>query len=325
MRATLYYQAHNNNGKSALRKLPPLNALRTFEAAARLSSFTGAAEELCVTHGAVSQQIRTLEGYFGRALFTRSHGKVFLNSAGSELLPVISDSLDRLEKITARLLPDRDTEILTVSSTISFASQWLIPRLPDFQQNHPDILVRLAPSRPFSTTLGDGVDVAIRWGVTPVDGVEMEKLIDVDTFAACSPSLIYGDKPLRVSQDLVNHPLVHDDDGQAWQTLLGELGVDYPDQSRGLFLADSGLALQVAVEGGGVIVAGSILAANDLAAGRLVIPFDCIIPHRKNYNFYYPKQSSDQRKIALFRSWIHEQAVKYQSCEIDYSRYIVAS
>ena len=151
MRPTLYYQEDNNNGKSALRKLPPLNALRTFEAAARLSSFTGAAEELCVTHGAVSQQIRTLEGYFGRALFIRSHGKVFLNSAGSELLPVISDSLDRLEKITARLLPDRDTEILTVSSTISFASQWLIPRLPDFQKNHPDILVRLAPSRPFST------------------------------------------------------------------------------------------------------------------------------------------------------------------------------
>lgn len=308
-----------------MRKLPPLNALRTFEAAARLSSFTGAAEELCVTHGAVSQQIRTLEGYFGRALFVRSHGKVSLNSAGSELLPIIGDSLDRIEKISGRLASDRDTEILTVGITTSFASRWLIPRLSDFQQAHPDILVRLAPSLSFPSNLGDGVDVALRWGITRADGIEMEKLIDVDTFAACSPSLIYGDRPLREPQDLMNHPLIHDDDGKAWQVLLAELAVDYPDQSRGLFYADSGLALQVAVEGGGVIVAGSILAANDLAAGRLVIPFDCIIHNSKDYNFYYPKKSSDQRKIALFRGWIHEQAASWQSRAIDYSSYIVGA
>ncbi|MDA9877392.1 LysR substrate-binding domain-containing protein [bacterium] len=213
-----------------MRKLPPLNALRTFEAAARLTSFTEAASELCVTHGAVSQQIRTLEDYFGRPLFTRSHGKVFLNNAGTELLPVITDSLDRIEKISARLVPDRDTEILTVSITTSFASHWLIPRLPDFQQNHPNIHVRLAPSHSFPANLGDGVDVAIRWGITTINGIEMEKLIDVDTFAACSPSLISGGRPLRQPQDLLNHSLIHDDDGQAWQALLAEVGVVYPEQ-----------------------------------------------------------------------------------------------
>jgi LysR family glycine cleavage system transcriptional activator len=306
-----------------VRKLPPLNALRTFEAAARLTSFTEAASELCVTHGAVSQQIRALEDYFGRPLFTRSHGKVFLNNAGTELLPVITDSLDRIERISARLASDRNSEILTVSITTSFASHWLIPRLPDFQQNHPDIHVHLAPSPAFPANLGDGVDVAIRWGITTVDGIEMEKLIDVDTFAACSPSLISGGRPLRQPQDLLNHSLIHDDDGQAWQALLAEVGVVYPEQSRGLFYADSGLALQVAVEGGGVIVAGSILAANDLAAGRLVIPFDCIIPHRKAYNFYYPKQSADQRKISLFRDWIHQQATIFTHKPLDYSGYMV--
>jgi LysR family glycine cleavage system transcriptional activator len=149
-----------------VRKLPPLNALRTFEAAARLTSFTEAASELCVTHGAVSQQIRALEDYFGRPLFTRSHAKVFLNNAGTELLPVITDSLDRIERISARLAPDRNSEILTVSITTSFASHWLIPRLPDFQQNHPDIHVHLAPSPAFPANLGDGVSPLLmvsRW------------------------------------------------------------------------------------------------------------------------------------------------------------------
>lgn len=306
-----------------MRKLPPLNALRTFEAAARLTSFSQAAAELCVTHGAISQQIRTLEDYFGRPLFTRSHGKVFLNNAGTELLPVITESLDRIEIISARLVPDRDTEVLTVGITTSFASHWLIPRLPDFHQKHPNIRVRLAPSSSFPANLGDGIDTAIRWGITTVDGVEMEKLIDVDTFAACSPALIRGDQPLRHPQDLLNHSLIHDDDGQAWQALLAQIGVNYPEQSRGLFYADSGLALQVAVEGGGVIVAGSILAAHDLASGRLVIPFDCIIPHRKAYNFYYPKQLADQRKISLFRDWIHKQATFFTSKPLDYSGYMV--
>ena len=306
-----------------MRKLPPLNALRTFEAAARLCSFTDAADELCVTHGAVSQQIRTLEDYFNRPLFVRAHGKVSLNNAGRELLPVISDCLFRIEKVSARLVPDRDTEILTVSVTTSFAAHWLIPRFSDFQHKHPDILLRLAPSSLISADLFGGVDVAIRWGVTAVAGVAMEKLVAVDTFAACSPSLIYGDRSLRQPQELLNHPLIHDDDGQAWEALLAELGVDYPDQSRGLFYADSGLALQVAVKGGGVIVAGSILAANDLAAGRLVIPFDCIIPHRKDYHLYYPKRCSEHRKVTLFRSWIHQQAVIFESEAVDYSSYMV--
>ena len=305
------------------RKLPPLNALRTFEAAARLSSFTAAANELYVTHGAVSQQIRSLEEYFGQPLFVRSHGKVSLNGAGTDLLPVIRDSLDAIEKASSQLTKNSDAEVLTVNITTSFASQWLIPRLADFQQRHPDIAVHLSPSHSFPSNLGATLDVAIRWGVTDVIGIEMEKLIGVDTFAACAPSMVNGDNPLRTPEDLVDQSLIHDDEGQAWQALLEALQVEKLDHSKGQFYADSGLALQVAVEGKGVIVAGSILAAHDLSAGRLVIPFNCIIPHRKAYNLYYPQSSAGLRKVQLFRTWLHEQELIYTNSQIDYSKYIV--
>ena len=311
-------------GHNMSRKLPPLNALRAFEAAARLLSFTRAAQELCVTHGAVSQQIKGLEDYFGQPLFTRARGKVSLNAAGTELLPVVTQSLDRLEKVSSRLFQDPCMAVLTVNLTTTFASQWLIPRLPDFQQRYPDITVRLSPTPDFPKGLGAEVDVAIRWGAEAVAGVETEKLIDVDTFVACAPALLQGDNPLRGPDDLVNHSLIHDDDGQAWQALLSELKVDTLDQGKGLFYADAGLALQVAVEGRGPIVAGSLLAAKDLAAGRLVIPFDCFIAHRKDYNFYFSEHAKDEPKVMLFRTWIHEQAAIYRHEQVDYRGYVVA-
>ncbi|MGB1403392.1 MAG: transcriptional regulator GcvA [Porticoccaceae bacterium] len=305
------------------RKLPPLNALRAFEAAARLLSFTEAARELFVTHGAISQQIKTLEDYFGQPLFVRSHGKVSLNNAGLQLLPVIRESLDAIEQASSKVFQDPTTEVLTVNVTTSFASHWLLPRLGDFQQRFPDITVHLSPSRTFPSNLGNEVDVAIRWGVTKVVGVAMEKLFNVDTFVACAPALLQGDHPLLKPADLKHHVLIHDDEGQAWQTMLEALAVDDVNSSKGLFYADSGLSLQVAIEGKGAMVAGSILAANDLSAGRLVIPFNRIIPHRKDYNLYYTESSAASRKIQCFRSWLHQQALDYQHNPVDYADYVV--
>lgn len=305
------------------RKLPPLNALRAFEAAARLLSFTEAARELFVTHGAISQQIKTLEDYFGQPLFVRSHGKVSLNNAGLQLLPVIRESLDAIEQASSKVFQDPTTEVLTVNVTTSFASHWLLPRLGDFQQRFPDITVHLSPSHTFPSNLGNEVDVAIRWGVTKVVGVAMEKLFNVDTFVACAPALLQGDHPLLKPADLKHHVLIHDDEGQAWQTMLEALAVDDVNSSKGLFYADSGLSLQVAIEGKGAMVAGSILAANDLSAGRLVIPFNCIIPHRKDYNLYYTESSAASRKIQCFRSWLHQQALDYQHNPVDYADYVV--
>ncbi|MCS5595611.1 MAG: transcriptional regulator GcvA [Porticoccaceae bacterium] len=305
------------------RKLPPLNALKAFEAAARRLSFTAAADELYVTHGAISQHIRVLEDYFQQPLFVRSHGRVSLNEAGKELLPVMTDALDSMTKVSAHLSKNRDIVTIVVNLTATFASQWLIPRLGNFEFQHPNIRVRISPSNTFLAVLGTEHDIAIRWGAESISNSEVEKLLYVDTFCACAPSLIEGKSPLRIPADLSRHQLIHDDQGQAWQAILNDLNLNKLDQPPGLFYEDSGLALQVAVDGKGVIAAGSILAARDLAAGRLVLPFDHIIRQRNSYNIYYPKASQNLLEIQTFRDWLHQEAAIFERETFDYHQYLV--
>ena len=305
------------------RKLPPLNALRAFESAARHKSFTNAADELFVTHSAVSQQIRILEDFFQLPLFSRAKGKVQLNAAGQKLLPVISEALDQIDTVSSHLLASSALETLTVSLTAAFAAQWLIPRLSDFEQAYPNIIVRLSPSGGFPDLAAGQADIALRWGVTHHSGVEAEKLFDVDTFAACAPALLQGENPLRCPSDLVRHTLIHDDDGYAWQALLEKAGVNNLDHRKGLFYADSLLALQEAVKGNGVIAAGSILAAQDLAAGHLVIPFEPIIQHRNSYYLFCSKNAVKQERIRVFREWLFGQVSLYQQETINYGAYLV--
>ena len=307
------------------RKLPPLNTLRAFEAAARHLSFTRAAEELHVTHGAVSQAIKSLESYYQQPLFIRSKGKVSLNSAGKQLLPVISDALDKIERVGSRLDTDVDAEVLTIQLTAAFAAQWLIPRLSDFQQRYPQLTIRLSPSHTFSGFQSREADVAIRYGASDFPQVITEKLFDVDTFAACAPSLLQGEHALRSTADLKNHSLIHDDEGEAWQALFDEAGVEGPEQGRGLYYADASLALQAAVEGEGVIVAGSILAARDLAAGRLVIPFNTFVRRRNAYFLHFPERGGDEDKVQAFRTWIQKQAASYLHEKLDLEAYLASS
>jgi LysR family glycine cleavage system transcriptional activator len=306
------------------RKLPPLNTLRAFEAAARHLSFTRAAEELHVTHGAVSQAIKTLETHYQQPLFIRSKGKVSLNSAGQKLLPVVAEALDKIERVGARLAGDAQTEALTIHLTAAFASQWLIPRLSDFQQRHPQLTIRLSPSHSFSGFHHGEPDVAILYGVADLPGVTREKLFDVDTFAACAPSLLLGDVPLRNISDLQHHTLIHDDDGEAWQAWLEQGEVQGLERAKGVYYADASLALQVAVEGGGVIVAGSILAARDLAAGRLVIPFNTFVRRRNAYFLHFPDRCEDEDKVRAFRSWIQQQAASYLHEKFDLEAYLAS-
>jgi len=305
------------------RKLPPLNTLRAFEAAARHLSFTRAAEELHVTHGAVSQAVKTLEAYYEQPLFIRSKGKVSLNSVGEKLLPVIAQALDKIERVGARL-NDAETETLTIQLTAAFAAQWLIPRLSDFQQRFPALTIRLAPSHTFAGFANRNADVAIRYGVVKLPGVTAQKLFDVDTFAACAPTLL--DK-LHSVADLEHTRLIHDDDGEAWQALFDQAGVEVPVQNKALFYADASLALQAAVEGEGVIVAGSILAARDLAAGRLVIPFDTFVRRRNTYYLHLPEHLTGSAraddKVTIFCQWIHQQAKLYLQEKQGLEQYLV--
>lgn len=295
------------------RKLPPLNALRAFEAAARLGGFTRAAEELHVTHGAVSRQVKVLEDYLGQPVFQRSGGGVQLNTAGRQLFDMARDMLDRVEETTARLRRRAGDQTLSINVTAAFAALWLIPRLTGFQQAFPDITVNLMPSRRFQGFAQENADMAIRWGTASFPDAVMERLLSVDTFCACSPKLLADRPALSAPDDLRHHKLIHDDDGTAWRVLLSKMGVGDVDLSGGHFYADSLLALQAAVNGQGVIAAGSVLAAQELRSGRLVLPFDDILRGRNAYYLYYPKLLAEDPRIAAFRDWIAREASDYDA------------
>lgn len=305
------------------RKLPPLNALRAFEAAARHTSFTNAAEELHVTHGAISQQIKVLEDYFKQPLFVRSRGKVSLNEAGGKLLPVISEVLDQIELVSWDLRRDTDDEILTIQMTPAFAGRWLIPRLSSFQAQYPEITIRLSPNYAFTGFQDQQCDVAVRWGPLKYSGAVHEKLFDVHAFAACAPALLDADKPLKSPADLAQHPLIHDDNGDAWEAMLKGFGVENLKQEKSLFFSDTLLALQAAVNAQGVIAAGSVIAAQDLIERRLVIPFEPVIMKRNAYYFYCPERLKQSNKVQVFRQWLLEQAEEHIQSVPEISEFIV--
>ena len=181
------------------RPLPPLNALRSFEAAARHLSFTRAAEELHVTHGAISRQVKSLEEWFRQPLFTRTKGRIKLNAAGARLFKTVEKVLSEVEETSRQLLQQQSGEGLAINVTSAFAALWLMPRLSDFQARYPDLTISLSPSRKFNPQgFEEGLfDLAIRWDGAPMPGLGTDPLIAVDTFAACSPALVEAGQPFR--------------------------------------------------------------------------------------------------------------------------------
>ncbi|MBM3585632.1 MAG: transcriptional regulator GcvA [Alphaproteobacteria bacterium] len=290
------------------RRLPPLNALRAFEAAGRHLSFTKAAAELHVTHAAISHQVRALEEHLGVPLFRRLTRAVKLTEAGRHLLPVLSDSLDAMAVAVRRVGGEGETGNLTVSLTPAFAARWLVPRLGGFQEAHPDIDVRLAPSVALVDFARDDVDLAIRYGRGAWSGVKSELLVTLDTVPVCSPALLDGARPLREPADLRNHVLLHDDVGENWRRWLVAVGVEGVDPSRGPKFGDENLMIQAAIQGQGVAVSESAIVAADIAAGRLVKPFDISLPSGAGYYLVYPAVAAGRRAVKTFRDWILAEA-----------------
>ena len=304
------------------RRLPPLNALKSFEAAARHLSFTRAAEELHVTHGAISRQVKSLEDYFQQPLFVRGKGKISLNAAGMRLFQMAETVLDEIESGAQQVLGQPDHDVLSINVTSAFAALWLMPRLGRFQSTHPDLTISLFPASKFDCQgfAEQAFDVAIRWEAAQSPGIEMDSLIPVDSFPACAPELL--GPGLQKPADLTNQMLIHDDDGTAWRGWFAAAGMGEVDLSRGRFYSDSQLALQAAVEGQGVIAAGSVLAARELADGRLIIPFGPVIRARHTYCLYFPTHSRETDKIRAFRRWIEQEVVEYLEQRQDTERYL---
>ncbi len=290
------------------RFLPPLNALRAFESAGRHLSFTRAAAELNVTQAAVSHQIKALEERLGVTLFKRQNRRLLLTDAGQAYLPSVRDTFEGLARATERLLARDRGGALTASVLPSFAAKWLVPRLGRFRAAHPDIDVRLSTDLSLSDFARNDVDVGIRYGQGGYPGLESVRLMTEELFPVCSPALLRGDKPLRKPSDLQFHTLLHDDFQVDWRLWLTAAGVKGIDPARGPTFTDSSMVIQAAVEGQGVALARSVLSASDLAAGRLVKPFEVSMPASWAYYLVYPPATRDSPKIAAFRTWLLAEA-----------------
>jgi LysR family transcriptional regulator, glycine cleavage system transcriptional activator len=290
------------------RRLPPLNALRAFEAAARHLSFTRAAEELYVTQAAVSHQVKALEAWLGTPLFRRKNRNLFLTEAGQSYAGPLGQAFDQIDTATIRLGTLDTSGTLTVSVLPSIAAKWLVPRMRGFREKYPDIDVRLSPSTHLTDFSREAVDVVLRYGRGDWAGMRSDQFLTEDIFPVCSPDLLDGSHPLRSPADLRHHTLLHDDYFEDWTRWLLAAGITDIDSESGPVYEDSSNLLQAAIAGEGVALGRSALAADDLAAGRLVKVFDISLPVEYAYYVVAPEASADRPKVAAFRDWVIETA-----------------
>lgn len=290
-----------------MRRLPPLNAVRAFEAAAARSSFSQAAEDLNVTQAAVSHQIKALEEWFGFPLFRREARAVRLTPEGAQLFETARDALDALAETAQRLRADDGSAPLTITVLHSFAATWLVPRLRRFHDRHPDIDVRITTSETLVDLVRSDIDVAIRYGMGDWPGLHIERMMAEDRFPVCSPELADGPPPLERLEDLRRQTLIHDDDFFGWPEWLAAAGVEGVDVGRGPLYSNSNLAVDAAINGDGILLARSVLVEDALASGRLVKPFDVSQPARMAYYFACAEPALSRPRVTAFRDWLFEE------------------
>ena len=297
--------------------IPPLSGFRAFDAAARHLSFTLAAEELFVTQAAVSQRIKQLESQLGFKLFVRRTRQLSLTDEGEQLAPVVAQSIGAIAKAIDAVHADQRSGPLTVSTLPSFASKWLIPRLPDFNRRHPEIELRIhADDKPVNFD-SDGIDVAIRFAYAETPGLHAVALMVDQVVLVCSPALLEGDTQLRDPEDLRHFVLIHDEtdshknhaacSGMDWNTWCRAVGVDI-DTRNGLVFNQGHLVVQAAVEGQGVAITRTSLAQDDIDAGRLVRLFKDNVLASSSYSIVCRQEMAQRMKISTFREWLLEQA-----------------
>jgi len=306
----LYVSETHTKASPMPRPLPPLNALKSFDAAARLLSFSKAAEELRLTHGAVSRAVKQLEDFLGLDLFKRATRSISLTAKGATYAASVRDVLDRLAAATAEVKEGRSAGALTVSTLDSFAARWLMPRLFRFRRAHAEIDVRLLTTQRLVDFASEDVDVAIRMGRGHWPGLHADLLMKEDLSPVCSPSLLKGPHPLRSLADLKYHTLIHDDFPVDWTMWLKAAGVEGIDSKRGPVFNSSDHALQAAIQGEGIVLGSSVLADDDIAAGRLVRPFALSLPIDLAYYVVAPPKALQKPKVKAFRDWLMAEAAR---------------
>lgn len=290
-------------------RLPPLNALRAFEASARQLSFTRAAEELFVTQAAISHQIKSLEEHLGIKLFMRKNRALLLTEEGQSYYLDIKDIFTSLHEATERLLARGAKGAITVSAQASFAIQWLVPRLTAFNALHEDIDVRIKAVDQAENSLTEDVDVAIYYGRGRWPNIHADKLHTEYLIPVCSPLLVQenaanGKPPLLTLDDLSEHTLLHDTSRRDWKRWFKQVGVKGGNVNHGPIFSHSAMVLQAALHGQGVALAYSVLAKPDIDSGRLVCPFNDVLVSKNAYFIVCRENQKDNGKIAAFRQWM---------------------
>jgi LysR family transcriptional regulator, glycine cleavage system transcriptional activator len=299
---------------SPLHRLPPLNALRAFEAVARHSSFARAAEELHVTKAAVAQQVRALEQEIGARLVERNGRGLRLTESGAAGAAALADGFALLAKAARAMREGEGRRFLIINSSPSFAATWLVGRIGKFKARHPETDV-LIDADPIDDALESGAaDALIRWGAGEFPGLAATLLFKETVFPVCAPRLIAGDDPLRTPEDLARHTLLHLDWNPAhaswptWSDWLKAAGALNVEATHGVFFNNMAMTLRAAAQGQGVALTSFAIAADDLAAGRLIAPFTTSVATPFGYYFLCRPDEAGSPRIRALREFLTQEA-----------------
>lgn len=297
------------NRKTGFQRLPPLSALRGFEAAARLNSFSKASNELFMTQSAISHQVKLLEEYFGQALFKRVNRTVEVTDAGIDFLKTTQLVLSQLQKGTVRLeFFNKDAVVLT--TTPAFASKWLMRRLPEFKRNNPEIDAWIYTKYSQEELENAEVDVAIWLGTGDWPNTQCIKLHSDTVTPLYSPSMLAEGETIESPEDLAKYPLIHVEQVERredWYAWLSQEGVDNIESVIGFNFNDSSLALECALSGQGVVLGSTLLAQDLIASGQLIRPFEHSLPTEFNYYLVYKESKAKDGNVQQMIEWVLEQ------------------
>lgn len=295
------------------KRLPPLNALKSFESAARHLSFTKAADELFVTQAAVSHQIKLLEDFLGVSLFIRKNRALALSEFGKVYFTDINKILRRLNEATERLLSLKTNPHLTISVPQTFGMQWLIPHLGEFNRLHPEIEVRIEGMNQDEGLLGKEIDIAVYYGKGQWENLQVDRLGEEDLLILGAPKLL-EQSPIRRPEDLMAHTLIHTHNRDNWRAMAYHLGLEDPNIEQGPVFSHTFMALQAAVHGQGIVLANQLLAQQEISAGHLAIAYPEKMRDPKTFYVVNHLDRLDDKSIQAFRQWIM-QTMKYKENE----------
>lgn len=298
-----------------------LNALRAFEASARHQSFSGAATELNVTPAAVGQLVRSLEDWLGTPLFHRVAGgrqRLTPTEAAERALPDIQAGFERLNVGLGRLREGPRSSVLTVTMSPAFAAKWLLPRIENFHARCPDVDLRMDTNLRLLDFAAQGIDVGVRYGRGAWPGLVADKLMDEQIYPVCSPDWLAANGPLATPQDLAGKTLIHDRSVDtrigfaSWSNWLLRVGATVVDADRGMQVNNSAAVLQAAIDGQGIALARSVMARDDVAAGRLIRLFpELTVASELAYYIVYRAECASVPKVQAFRAWLTQEAARF--------------